>query len=48
MSVFAPFKKASEQSKVHNSQYIRTENKPNDVGGAEPNKSADPTQPEAK
>lgn len=47
MSVVTPLKKVTELSKVHNSEYIRTENKPNDAG-AEPTKPADPEQPEAK
>ena len=45
MSVFAPIKK-QEQSKVPNSQYIRTEGKPEEA--ANPTEPVTPTQPEAK
>ena len=45
MSVFAPIKK-QEQSKVPNSQYIKTENKPEEA--AKPAEPVNPTQPEAK
>lgn len=45
MSVFAPIKK-QERSKVPNSQYIRTENTPEEA--TKPAEPANPTQPEAK
>jgi len=47
MSVFAPLKKAKEQSKVHHSQYIRTENTP-DEAAPKPAEPVTPTKPEAK
>jgi hypothetical protein len=46
MSVFAPIKSSKERSKVHNSQYIRTENKPDE--GTKPAETETPTQPDAK
>ena len=46
MSVITPIK-AQEHSKVHHSQYIRTENKP-DEADAKPADPVTPTPPEAK
>jgi len=46
MSVFTPIKK-QEQSKVPNSQYIKTENKP-DEAVTKPSEPAAPAQPESK
>lgn len=46
MSVFTPIKK-QEQSKVPHSQYIKTEDKP-DEAVTKPAEPAEPTQPEAK
>lgn len=47
MSVFTFTKKDEEQSKVHNSQYIRTANTP-DEAGTKPVEPGKPMQPEAK
>ncbi|HTH72759.1 MAG TPA: hypothetical protein VL737_05380 [Candidatus Pristimantibacillus sp.] len=46
MSVFTPTKEDKEEAKVHHSQYIRTENTPDE--GAKPAEPGKPTQPEAK
>ena len=46
MSVFAPTRSSKEPAKVHNSQYIRTENKPDE--GTKPAETESPTQPETK
>jgi hypothetical protein len=46
MSVFTPTKNITE-SKVRNSQYIKTENKP-DEAETKPAEPANPEQPEAK
>jgi len=46
MSVFTPVKK-DEESKVHNSQYIRTENTPDETG-TKPADPVKPAEPEAK
>jgi hypothetical protein len=47
MSVFAPFKK-KEQLKVHNSQYIKTENEPDKEDTKPSEQPANPDQPEVK
>ena len=47
MSIFTPIKEGKEQAKVHNSQYIRTANTP-DEAGIKPADPVKPTQPEAK
>ncbi len=47
MSVIIAFSKDDEPSKVHPSEYIRTENKPDDVV-SKPAEPAAPAQPEAK
>lgn len=44
MSVFTPIN--VEESKVHNAQYIRTGNTPDE--GAKPEEPAKPEQPETK
>jgi hypothetical protein len=46
MSVFTPIKK-DEEAKVHHSQYIRTENTPDETG-TKPADPAAPAQPDAK
>jgi hypothetical protein len=46
MSVYTAIKK-QEQSRVPNSQHIKTENKP-DEAGTKPADPVTPTQPEAK
>ena len=47
MSVFTPINQGEEQAKVHNSQYIRTGNTP-DEAGTKPVDPVKPTQPDAK
>jgi hypothetical protein len=47
MSVFTPTRKNNEQAKVHNSQYIRTANTP-DEAGTKPADPVEPTQPDTK
>jgi hypothetical protein len=47
MSVFAPFKK-KEQSKVPNSQYIKTENEPDKEDTKPSEQSGTTAPPEAK
>ena len=47
MSVFTPTRKSTEQSKVHHSQYIRTETTPNEPG-AKPAELVTTPEPETK
>jgi len=47
MSVFTPTKASEEPAKVHNSQYIRTANTP-DEAGTKPAEPVSPTKPETK
>ena len=48
MFTFTPTRGKSQPSKVHYSQYIRTENTPPDVGAQPAEPAVTPTQPEAE